>query len=303
MDIVSLLTSLCCGCWIVPLAGFGLLYGIGHSIGHALYARGIKQDGMYCAGCKFDVRGATGERCPECGAYLLEPASSLAPRGGIVVHGLNPPMSLGLRELIYLVAGFAPIVAGVVVLGLLLPINYQHTTRVYLTPNNHAGNDYLRFSVDSQRSWLGSKQFEELNCWQANSGTVEAFNEADQPNEAQAQKIWRDIMASFPDLIPAQQRTDMCDEFVAVLLAACAFDQTQARRELNGFQMEWESETEPVFHWLYTVFCFIAVIAGVVLLVLRALKDHDVAIKAYLEIVDGIQQRYRQMLEGNQPPR
>ena len=299
----EILFAFCCGCWVIPLVVISIVYGFGQSLQNFFSTRGVERGGMYCAACRFDVRGATGENCPECGAYLLQATHRSAPRGGILVQGVDPPMGLGMRLLVYLVSGFAPLVGAVFIFGMLLPINYQHTTWVGLDlPNNPGYYSSVRLQIEAKRSWISTKRFGSLNCWDADYNTVQRFNAADGRDPELAEAVWDSIISENPDLVPADQREALRDEFVAVLLAACEFDEDKARGNLSQFVMDWGGYTDPTFHGLYILFGFVVVMAGLICLGYRVQRDHEASSRAFEEKVNSVQSRYRAMLAERHAP-
>lgn len=300
MDIGSLLFSLCCGCWVIPLVIVGIVYGLSQSVRYAWSSRGVEPDGMYCAQCRFDVRGATSEDCPECGAYLLHAPEFGSPCGGILVKDVDPPMGLAIRLLVYLLAGFAPAVAAVVFFGMLLPINYLHNTWVELSVKNHP-NLYteINLSIDARRSWIGNKRLDELSCWQADDAALDQFNTADPRDIAAAQAVWDSIWAEQGFVLSEADQAALRDEFAAVLLAACEFDEKKARSELKQFQMDWYSYSKSSFHGLYILFGFFAVIAALIVISIRAQRDHGAIHAEFYQKIERVQSRYREMLADN----
>ncbi|MEM6258708.1 MAG: hypothetical protein AAGI37_10395 [Planctomycetota bacterium] len=303
MDTGSLLFSLCCGCWVVPLIIVAILYGLSSTVRYAWSSRGVEPDGMYCAKCRFDVRGATSESCPECGAYLLHRPDALSPRGGIMVKDVDPPMSLGMRMLVYLLAGFAPAVAAVVSFGMLLPINYVHNTWIELTLPNHPSL-YIEIDLrfDAKRSWTGNKRPDEFSCWQADAAIVDQFNNTDPPDAVIAQAVWDSIWTEQGFVLTDADLAALRDEFAAVLLAANEFNEKKARKELKQFRMDWHGYSEPSLHGLYILFGVFAVIAALIAIFFRAQRDHEAIHAEFEQKVDRVQSRYRAMLaERHQP--
>ena len=293
----ELLFAFCCGCWVIPLVVISVVYGAGQSLQNVWSMRGVERDGMYCASCRFDVRGATGENCPECGAYLLQGAHYSSPRGGILVHGVDPPMGAGMRLLVYLVSGFAPLVGAVFIFGMLLPINYHQMTWVHLDlPNSPNYYSSISLQVEAKRSWISSNRFDSLQCWEADDEAVRRFNDADGRDPDLAREVWDSIITDNPDLVPADQHEALGDEFVAILLAASEFDEGKAKASRSQFVIDWNGYTEPAFHGLYILFGFVVVMAGLICLGYRAQRDQEASSRAFEEKVNSVQSRYRAML-------
>ncbi|MEO0477433.1 MAG: hypothetical protein AAF085_15930, partial [Planctomycetota bacterium] len=286
-----------------PLIIVAILYGLTNSVRYAWSSRGVEPDGMYCAKCRFDVRGATSESCPECGAYLLHGPDQLDPRGGILVKDLDPPMSQGMRMLVYLLTGFAPSVAAVVFFGMLLPFNYLHELRVELAlPNQTYSYSEVDLWVESKRSWIGAKQFDDLYSWQADASALRQFNNANPRGLDDAKAFWDSIMAEQSFDLSTEEQSVLRDEFAAVLLAVCEFNESKARGELKQLQMDWYGYSEPSFHGLYVLFCFVAVIAALIAIGVRARQDHEAIHAEFSQKVERVQSRYRAMLADEHKP-
>lgn len=299
MDEVGfLLMPLCCGCWLLPLVALGIVYGVGQSILYAWSNRGIERGGMYCAQCRFDLRGATSEQCPECGASLLEPARPGLRCGGVRVHNVDPPMLLGWRLLSYLLGGFAPAVAVVLIAGALLPVNYTRSIWVELDAPLLAQFNPVTFTVDMKRTWLGSEVFDELYCWEAGYDRVQPFNNATRPDSAHAEQVWQGLVSQRGDTIPLAVGQAMRDEFVAVLLAACRADRAAARAELNQFRMSWGSETYLAYHPLYIILSLFLVGGAMAGLIWAAIRHNRADLKAHQESVERVLTRYRKRVEA-----
>lgn len=118
------LPALCCGCWVLPLVALTVVSLISHGITAGWKNRGLEPGKLYCAGCRFDLRGASGLTCPECGSTLSNK--------GIMVGGDDPPAALGYQLLLVMALTTAPIIASVIVLLVALPMNYATVQSVLL---------------------------------------------------------------------------------------------------------------------------------------------------------------------------
>ncbi|MGB0766153.1 MAG: hypothetical protein ACPGYV_00425 [Phycisphaeraceae bacterium] len=306
-DVSGIFAGLCICCWVVPLIALGLPYVVFQSIRYGVQTRGVQPDGMYCAGCRFDVRGATGERCPECGEDLLSPASPRRPRGGILIDGLDPPMSAGVRVVLYLLVGAAPMVFGALIVGLMLPINYDRTLSVSLAPKSNEaiaafGSTQLDFGIDAERSWLAPSEFDRLESWDVSWQTLDAFNKVDPPDQTAARQVWASVVEEWGIGDPSAVSSAVGDEYVAILLAACSFDRDAAKAQAYHFRMDWVVYSYPSYHPVYVVLAIAAVVGGLVLLVRWAMREAESNQRDFFAKVQRVNERYREMLSANDRP-
>lgn len=300
-DLISLL---CVGCWVVPFLAIGIPYAIWRSVRRSLQTHGVGEDGLYCANCRFDVRGGTTWVCPECGHQLRQWISPGLPRGGIIIKDLNPPISSGMAILFYVIAGFAPAVMAVLILGMLLPINYTRGEFVYLhlPPSTQTMNlpwISVNLTAHAERSWTGSREFNELTCWELSSHVQQQFNLADPQDRDKAALVWDDLTKQYPEFQTEPEAVAVREEFVDLLLSIRAFDRPSAEKRASLFDIEWSSETYVDFHPVYNVLCVTAVFVVVVLLIVWALRDREKAVRQYHARVEQVMNRYAKVVEEN----
>ncbi len=301
----SLIAPLCVGCWLIPLIVIAVCYGLLRSITHAWETRGIGTDGLYCAKCRFDVRGGTGWTCPECGSQLKRWVSLNDPRGGIIVKGLKPPISQGMSILIYLTAGFVPAVVAVTILGLLLPINYRHSASVTLqfpAPASPPTSDYathLNLYPRAERSWLGPSKLQHLDCWDVPADALNEINASERADEASAEVVWEAVVSKYPGLAEDDKADATRDEFLELLPLVCAFDERGSQSRMNRFRVDWYRNQHTDYHPLYILFGFAAVVTAMALLARKSVKDSTNQHDEYGQKVEQIMNRYALLIEQN----
>lgn len=115
-----------CMCWLVPVAVIGGLVLVIESVATGWRWRGLDKQGLFCRGCRFDLRGAASRRCAECGT-ILGPYTVLAP-------GIDPPMNLGFRILLATLGCIGPLILLAVLLAMVMPFNHTTERTLNLTP-------------------------------------------------------------------------------------------------------------------------------------------------------------------------
>lgn len=153
-DVIGPISGVCGCCWIAPALLFVLPVVISGMVYHSWRMRGLKEGQLYCAGCRYDLRGGASMTCPECGQSLTGE--------GIVQAGLNRPLDVTSSALIAFVLAAAPVfVAGYMLLAI-NPYNYQRNTQVWLrTP----------FSVSAQAEEMAIFIATERSRW--DDGVIE----------------------------------------------------------------------------------------------------------------------------------
>lgn len=121
-ELFEALPALCCGCWILPLVVITAVGLVSQALSAGWKNRGLERGRLYCANCRFDLRGGSGLTCPECGNTLNA--------SGITVGDDNPPPGAGYQILLVMALSTAPIIAAVIVVLSVLPFNYVRTDRV-----------------------------------------------------------------------------------------------------------------------------------------------------------------------------
>ncbi|MEM9111044.1 MAG: hypothetical protein AAGC72_13575 [Planctomycetota bacterium] len=298
IDPVRAVVVLACFIWFAVLVGFVAVYGPTWIARTFRGTRGYEPDGIYCTACRFDVRGATSERCPECGSHLFIMRGAIQ-RPGITTRGLHPPFGLSFRLLIYALFGFAISLPLVLTVGSLLPINYRPHVLAELTNPNSSSADSLSICVEFERTWTNDYIVKEVHCWEADYRINTAFNAAGKRDEASVQLVWEDVVSNKPLLLPLAEREVLREEFIAVFLAACDFDEQRARRSTERFDLFWEPFWFDEFHPLYVVFGFATVITVMIFLMFRSVKDTDRAHQLYADRLDELEEHYRRMLQQN----
>ncbi len=115
-----------CACWLVPFAVVGGLVMIIESVATGWRWRGLDRKGLFCRRCRFDLRGASGRRCAECGAGL--------DLWGVLAPGVDPPLNLASRVLLATIGCIGPMVLAGVLLAMVMPFNYTTDRTLTLTP-------------------------------------------------------------------------------------------------------------------------------------------------------------------------
>ena len=295
-DPLRVVVVLSCMIWFSLFVAFIGYFGLSWFFQFWKSHSGFNSEGVYCENCRFDVRGATSESCPECGAGLMVNRSGTS-RLGIVTKGLRPPQGFGFHLMLYGLLGFASGMAATILFGYLLPINYEPWLYVGL---DRAGashhSDIIVITVDAKRTWTNQYVFDRASSWQADYPAEQAFNAAEYRDEALVHAIWEDVVANKPLVLPVAERNELRDEFVAVFLAACDFDEQQARESVGLFTLDWEMYHRSDFHPLYVVLSFVVVIVVMIYAFKRAQRDAARSLESYQQKMNELQLRYKQML-------
>jgi hypothetical protein len=118
MELISALAIglLVFGC-VIPVVLIGSFLAVRRVV-HAYWRdRELEEDTIYCAHCRFDLRGAMAPRCSECGADIAEP--------DLLVRSSTPPFGKLFHVVTYVALGLAPSVLLLTLIGWLLPFNYH----------------------------------------------------------------------------------------------------------------------------------------------------------------------------------
>ena len=129
-----------CACWLVPFALIGGLLLIVESFVTGWRWRGLDKQGLFCRRCRFDLRGASGRRCTECGAGL--------DLWGVLAPGVDPPLNLASRVLLVTLGCVGPLILAGVLLAMVVPFNYTTDRTLNLTPKGESQLITRRFSID-----------------------------------------------------------------------------------------------------------------------------------------------------------
>lgn len=142
-DVFDLIPGVCCCCWIAPALLVILPAVIVGMVKRGWRLRGLKAGQLYCAGCRYDLRGGAGMACPECGQPLTDQ--------GIYQAGLDPPQDAATNGLMAFILAVAPVfVAGYVLLAI-NPYNYQRSTQVWLRTPMSTQVDELSIFIATER--------------------------------------------------------------------------------------------------------------------------------------------------------
>lgn len=294
---VRLVVLLACLCWSV-LFGLSAVTHLMRWVRLRFWSNlGLEREGIYCTTCRFDVRGATSDTCPECGAHLLVSSNSAGSRLGIMAKGITPPMGYLYRASVYVLVGSFLSFSAVMVVGKLLPINYEPWLYVGLDRLGKSHPDIIVITIDAKRTWTNRYELDRASSWQADDQTVQAFNKGDHRDDALINAIWVDVVSNKPQSLPLAERDDLREEFVAVFRAACDFDEQRARDSVDLFSLEWHMYHRSTFHPWYTALGFIFVITTIIYLLFRAQRDIDKAFAQYHQKQSDLEQRYKQMLD------
>lgn len=104
------------GC-VIPVVLIGSIFAVRRVLQALWHDRGLEEDAIYCAQCRFDLRGAMEPRCSECGAIIGEL--------DLLVKRSYPPFGKLFHAATYLAVGFGPSVFVLIFIGWLLPFNYH----------------------------------------------------------------------------------------------------------------------------------------------------------------------------------
>ncbi|MEM1354836.1 MAG: hypothetical protein AAGC44_11560 [Planctomycetota bacterium] len=148
-QVLESLPPVCCGCWLLPVALIVAVGAMVEALTTRWQNRGLERGRLYCAACRFDLRGASSLTCPECGASLDSK--------GIVVGHHRPPPGLGFKLLLTMAITTTPIIVAVLVMLALLPFNYRQHEHVSMTDSSASTLrvEYVEFAVTAERKRLG----------------------------------------------------------------------------------------------------------------------------------------------------
>lgn len=302
-----LFAPLCLGCWMLPLLIIGVIYAIVRASVNAAQTRGIDSDGIYCAKCRFDLRGNAGFACPECGDDVNRPVGPGYPRGGIIVKGLHPPMSRAMAAVLFVIGGFAPAVIAVIVVGMMLPINYETHVSVDVSmnrPGTHQVPQQLdvRFSGVQERSWTGEGDLLSLDLYTYNP--YEYVRLVPLSKDESAKQVAADCWARWSDdpawSIPPEHKEALGKEFVLLCQRFAQGDFESAGAKTPSFIVEYDEYKYSAFHPIYTLFCFLCVIAAIGLLIWLAVREVSKLEKQFAEKVSGLSERFKALVQSNQ---
>ncbi|XAL98691.1 hypothetical protein OT109_14015 [Phycisphaeraceae bacterium D3-23] len=145
--------------WLPPLLAIGVPVLILRLRQTVWQWRGLERGGVFCAGCRMDLRGAAGGKCAECGRPL-KPDTVLTP-------GITRPMSSGVTILLTMLLSSAGLLVAGVLLMMALPMNYTIDRALHLTPRNSV-EKYDTVVVASRReaTWWGGRKPAQVRTYQ-----------------------------------------------------------------------------------------------------------------------------------------
>jgi len=133
-----------CFCWLVPLGMFGVMYGIVNGLSNTWRTRGLERHELYCAACRFNLRGNGSRQCPECGRY--------ADAENILSKGYSPPMTSAARMLFVSMIFLGPVMILVMGAGRLFSFNFEVSRHV--TVFDQTGEKgRIELSRDGREGW------------------------------------------------------------------------------------------------------------------------------------------------------
>lgn len=302
----SLLLFMCFACWVVPLIALGVFYGVTRSILITAQTRGASGDGLYCCKCRFDLRGNAGWDCPECGEHLDRLIGPGYPRGGVIVKDMHPPINRAVAVLLYIVAGFVPVVSGLIVLGLILPINYETYSVITISTPNAQTHSFrfqpteVSFYGERERSWSGQGDFKTLTYdhYSPDGQSQMIPLPANTTLEQLGEQFWTRVVS------PAWQSGDAQlneyrDEFLDLFQLIAESKTGQLESASNLYQVGVSDYTNPSFHPLFTWFLVISMVVTLVGLAWWALRDCRQRDHAYQDKVKSVRERMVQTIEQN----
>lgn len=303
-----MIPGLCFGCWLLPLTAIGIPYIIIRAVLNAWQTRGIGTDaqGLYCAKCRFDLRGGTTMHCSECGSYLGHPPSLEHPRGRILTPGSDPPMHPAMIQLFALAGGFAPVLLVLLLVGLLLPINCQTLSHIDLigpeTKNTQPLPSYARevnFYLEADPSWGSPTSLEYFSSYNTKSDACEqVYQQRITPREG-GELYWEQLVTERPELLELTDPAGVRAEFIDLFVAIAEIDEKSAKARANRFRVEWDSYTDVNYHPFYILFVVMGCIAGLVWLGVVANRANEKSQKAYRDRLALLQERYARVVESS----
>lgn len=300
----DLFLPLCCGCWIIPLVALLTINSVVVGLVTAWQTRGIGNDGLYCARCKFDVRGATNWQCSECGSELRRWFGPGSPRGGIIIKGLNPPMSPATTILFYLIACFAPAVVFMSFVGMVLPINTRYSLDATLSipasnwqPGIFAPE--VSFYGIAEPGWLGPGRLEMLRSNNLDWSELPLVYADGKLTRASAERVWAQVIEAEPWLDASPNREALREEFIDLLGAIARFDQADARARAKLFKLRWHTETATDYHPAYFFIAGTVVFGVLLFAAYRAVRDAEWRQQNYYTRVKAVQERFAFIVEQN----
>lgn len=297
----------CCG---LPLLLILIIYSVLKGLRNQWRNRGIEPDGLYCAACRFDLRGGVSLTCPECGALLHRQAMSASPVGSMLSTELSPPISRTDRILLYLLVGAAPIVLGLWIIGTMMPINYATVVDFQLTGPDDIGQTSsfateTRFEINSNSGWTTPQSLHQIRANPSgHTYTPKDSDDQDAQLRAFASKTWRALIQREPWHAQGPSAQAARDEWGALIYAACTFDRQATKNQASYFQPIWSERPVSHFHPVYLFAACAVGLACLTLLLYRAIKDAAKDHRAFTKKVHAIHDRYAHLVhENRQRPR
>ena len=105
--------------WLIPLVWSGFVIALVLGFRFFWVDRGLEDEVIYCARCRFDQRGAMEAQCSECGAEL--------DISGLRMRGVHKPIGKLSYCIYFIVIGTVPATIVLLLIGSALPFNYFST--------------------------------------------------------------------------------------------------------------------------------------------------------------------------------
>ncbi len=132
--------SVFCMCWLIPFFGTAGVVLLSHSVQQSFRARKTPDAFPRCAGCGYNLQGASKLRCPECGTFLSVHT--------VLIRGDNRPMSLPSRLLLWTTFLPGPAMVLFLIITAAWPETYRSTWHAALSFSH--GNQTVDVTIDAQ---------------------------------------------------------------------------------------------------------------------------------------------------------
>jgi hypothetical protein len=301
----EMLTWVCCVCWLLPLALFGAAVTVASGVAQAWRTRGLEQGVIYCRRCRFDLRGAMNDRCSECGATLAG--------HNLLTPGMPPPANLFVRLALFLLAGAAPTVLGLVLLGSVLPFNYSEYRDMQLTATVFHDSQWLQADIDlyaqSDVGFFGSSEADEIHVESSDTLrqlAIERYSSlygqpvwVDWRDEDAVGKQWDRVVELAPAITGDADPDDVRDEFIELAQAFGEGDESVSQISGDYFFVTGNAYQTQETHPAYVLFSIVAFIAVMVGLIVLAVRNQAKADDEYQSRYEHVQRRFDRMVASS----